>query len=153
VLWNFLYLKHFSLSEKFSEVSSWMFIGLHVKYPLNFHFLDRFSNTRRYQMSCISVLWEPSHSMRADGQTYGRTERQACITTLSPSVGGRITPTTTGSILNFLCYPCGWTGRFRTTEGACLLIRCLIIRFIYWNHFFICTVYYAPVPGQCLLPV
>jgi hypothetical protein len=54
-----------------------MYIGLRVKYVLfladfnNLHFLDRFSNN--IQISWKSVQWEPSCSMRTDGQTDGQT--------------------------------------------------------------------------------
>jgi len=52
-----------------------MYIGLHVKYP---QFLSDFNETSilstdcqqifQYQISCKSVQWEPSFSMRTDGR-------------------------------------------------------------------------------------
>ena len=58
-----------------------MYIGLHVKYPL---FLSDFKESWilstyfrkifKYQTSWKSVQWEPSSSMRMDGQTDGHNE-------------------------------------------------------------------------------
>jgi len=38
---------------------------------LNLNFLDRFSKILNYQISCISVQWEPSCSMRSDRHYEG----------------------------------------------------------------------------------
>ena len=75
----FLYnicLKHFFFQEEFSEISSKMSKHLHVKYPLllsDFNYICTFSTEFRksikYQVSSISVHWEPTSSMRTNGQT------------------------------------------------------------------------------------
>jgi hypothetical protein len=44
-LYNFC-LIHFSFQEEFNEILSWMYIGLHVKYPL---FLLDFKETWLFQ--------------------------------------------------------------------------------------------------------
>ncbi len=53
-----------------------MYIGLHVKYPLFLSHLNEiwilltyFSKILKHQISWKSVRWEPSCSMRTDGQT------------------------------------------------------------------------------------
>jgi len=63
-----------------------MYIGLHVKYPL---FLSDFNGTwifstdvrktLRYQISWISVQWEPSCSMQTDGQIDRQTDMTKLI--------------------------------------------------------------------------
>jgi hypothetical protein len=79
VCFDFLYnvcLKHFSFLKELSEIWSKIYIGIHVKYPL---FCSDFNETwilstdfikiLSYQISQKSVQWEPSCSVRTDGQT------------------------------------------------------------------------------------
>ena len=60
-----------------------MYIGLHVKYPLflsgfkkTWIFSTDFGKIFRHQISWQPVQWEPSCSMRTDGQTDGRTHEE-----------------------------------------------------------------------------
>jgi hypothetical protein len=67
---DFLYkicLKHFQFWEEFSDVLSYMYICLHVKYPLflldfnqTWIFSIHFRRILKYQFSWPSVQWEPS---------------------------------------------------------------------------------------------
>ena len=46
-----------------------------VRFYWNLNFLDRFwKKIFKYQISCQSVQWEPSCSMRTDGRTHARTD-------------------------------------------------------------------------------
>ena len=61
-----------------------IYIGLHVKYPLFFTYFNKtliFSKGfEKYSSQVLrkSVHWEPSCSMRTNGQTDWQTERQTC---------------------------------------------------------------------------
>jgi hypothetical protein len=74
-LYNF-WLKHFSFEEELSEKLSKILIGLHVKWALclpDFNeawiFSTDFRKIIQNQISCKSVWWEPSCSMRTDWRT------------------------------------------------------------------------------------
>jgi hypothetical protein len=69
-VWNIFYSK-----KKWIRCDKKICIGLHVKYPLflpdfneTWILLTRFKKILRYQISWKSVQWEPSCSMRMDGQ-------------------------------------------------------------------------------------
>jgi hypothetical protein len=74
VCFHFLYnigLKNFPFWEEFTEILSSMCIGLHVKYPLfmsgfnqNWTFRADFRKILKHKISCKSIQWEPSCSMR-----------------------------------------------------------------------------------------
>jgi hypothetical protein len=56
-----------------------------VQILMKLEFLDKLSkNTLKYQISCKSVQWEPSCSMRTDKRTYRQT-RQSYASKYSPS--------------------------------------------------------------------
>ena len=66
----------FPILKNFSEVLSWKFIVLNVKYPLLFTdvtqtwtFSTDFRKILTYQISRKSVQWEPIYSMRTDRLT------------------------------------------------------------------------------------
>jgi len=66
-----LFFKHFSLYREFCVITSWTYIGLHVKYPLflsDFNddciFRTYFQKILQYQISWKSVLLELSCYMR-----------------------------------------------------------------------------------------
>jgi hypothetical protein len=71
----------FSFQAELSEIWSKMYIGLHVKYSLflsdfngTWTLLKDFSEKRKYQIIWGSVQWEPSYTMRTDGQTDWQNE-------------------------------------------------------------------------------
>ena len=80
-------LSELFLSLRRNERDEKMCIGRHVKCPL---FLSDFNETLifsadfrkplNYQISLKPFQWEPSCSMRTDGRTGGRTNRQTDIT-------------------------------------------------------------------------
>ena len=79
VCFDFIYrfcLKHVSFYEELSEILSTTYIGLQLKYPLflsDFNeiliFSIYFLKILKYQISWKSFRWEPSFSMRTDGET------------------------------------------------------------------------------------
>jgi hypothetical protein len=78
-------LKNFSFCEEFSEILLWMYIVLHLKYPL---WLSGFNETwilstdfwkiLKYILLRKSFQWEPSCFM----WTYGQTNKQSVFTVL-----------------------------------------------------------------------
>ena len=76
LLYNFC-LKRFSFYEEFSEIISYKYASLHVKYPLLFLDFHKtlfrggadFRKIQKYRNSWKYVQWEPVYSMRMEGQT------------------------------------------------------------------------------------
>jgi hypothetical protein len=83
VCFDFLYnfcLKHFSLYEEFSEILSWTYISLHVKYSLflpdfkeTLIFSTDFPEVLKYQILWGSVQLQPSCSTQRKRRTDRRT--------------------------------------------------------------------------------
>jgi len=79
VLWFFLRLSFetFLILHELGEILSQMYIDLQVKFPLvlsgfnkTWIFSPHFQKLIRYKLSWKSVQWEPSCSMRTDGQKW-----------------------------------------------------------------------------------
>jgi hypothetical protein len=81
---DFLYnicLLNFSFQEKISDshykcTSSWKLPVMLVRFEWNVIFLDIFSKSIEYTISCKSVVWEPNCFMRTDRQTDRQTDRR-----------------------------------------------------------------------------
>jgi len=71
-LYNF-YLRHFSFPEEFGEIS-WMYTGLHVKYPLFFSVFNKTQTPDRFSRNThipnfMKIRPVEAELFRADGQT------------------------------------------------------------------------------------
>ena len=65
-----------------TDIGSNTYTGLHVKFPFvlssfieSWIFPTHFWKILEYKISCKSLQWQPSFSMRTDGQTGGWSDR------------------------------------------------------------------------------